>query len=139
MFFSIFLFLTGWEFSLISYTSFYGELLDSIGDLKHARTIDVSKSISLDQYHPQLVILPSSSIWTFHLTISTVLLWIGSVSKLISITHLANLNLNSSIPFFIRNLSQLTYLNLGSCYLTSHISSWLANLTLLGFVEPSFV
>ena len=42
--------------------------------------------------------------------------------------------MNGSIPFFIRNLTQLTYLNLGSCNLTGHIPSWQANLTQLSLL-----
>ncbi|KAM4114817.1 hypothetical protein ACJW30_04G098000 [Castanea mollissima] len=102
-------------------TSCYGELPDSIGDLKLLYDFDVRKCNFSGP-------VPSS---------------LGNLTELISLDlsyndfnsgtldWIANLNLNSSIPFFIQNLTQLTYLNLGYCNLTGHIPSWLANFTQL--------
>ncbi|KAL4633496.1 hypothetical protein ACB092_04G126600 [Castanea dentata] len=89
-------------------TSFYGELPDSIGDLKLLNDFDVRECNFSGP-------VPSS---------------FGNLTELIYLDLGQNWKL-TPIPFFIRNLTQLTYLNLGYCNLTGHIPSWLANLTQL--------
>ncbi|XP_050255748.1 receptor-like protein 7 isoform X2 [Quercus robur] len=117
---------------MVAGTSFYGELPDSIGDLKLLNSIDVSDCNFSGPVPSSLgnlteLIYLDLSAYNFK---SGTLDWIGKQTKL-NVLGLANLNLNSSIPFFLRNLTQLRYLNLDYCNLMGHIPSWLANLTQL--------
>ncbi|XP_050262671.1 receptor-like protein 7 [Quercus robur] len=117
-------------------TSFYGELPDSIGDLKLLYDFDVCDcnfSGPVPSSLGNLTELINLELSDNNFNRGT-LDWIGKQSKFIAL-GLANLNLNSGIPSFIRNLTQLTYLNLGSCNLTGHIPSWLANLTQLADLQ----
>ena len=67
-------------------TSFYGELLDSIGDLKLLYDFDVRECNFSGPVPSSFGNLTELIICTFHVTISTAVLWIGLVSKLNSIS-----------------------------------------------------
>ena len=67
-------------------TSFYGELLDSIGDLKLLYDFDVRECNFSGPVPSSFGNLTELIICTFHVTISTAVLWIGLESKLNSIS-----------------------------------------------------
>ena len=116
-------------------TSFYGELPDSIGDLKLLYDFDVREcnfSGPVPSSFANLTQLIGLDLSYNNFNGGT-LDWIGKQTKLIWL-GLAQFNLNSSIPFFIQNVTQLTYLKLAYCNLTGHIPSRLANLTHLAFL-----
>ncbi|XP_065627590.1 LOW QUALITY PROTEIN: receptor-like protein 9DC3 [Quercus suber] len=109
-------------------TSFYGELPNSIGDLKLLNSIDVRDCNFSGPVPSSLGNL--TELITLDLSFNKfnrgTLDWIGKQTKLKEL-GLANLNLNSSIPFFIQNLTQLDSLRLSNNGLHGSIPNWMWN------------